>query len=46
MENSNYLGTEKVGTLLRKFAIPCICSLMISCLYKIEDQIFDGNGVG
>ncbi len=46
MENSNYLGTEKVGTLLRRFAIPCICSLIISCLYNIVDQIFVGNGVG
>ena len=46
MDNSNYLGTEKVGTLLRKFAIPCICSLIISCLYNIVDQIFVGNGVG
>ena len=46
MENSNYLGTEKVGKLLQKFAIPCICSLIISCLYNIVDQIFVGNGVG
>lgn len=46
MENSNYLGTEKVGRLLRNFAIPCICSLIISCLYNIVDQIFVGNGVG
>lgn len=46
MENSNYLGTEEVGKLLRKFAIPCICSLIISCLYNIVDQIFVGNGVG
>ncbi len=46
MESSNYLGTEKVGTLLRKFAVPCIFSLIISCLYNIVDQIFVGNGVG
>lgn len=46
MENSNYLGTERVGKLLRQFAIPCICSLIISCLYNIVDQIFVGNGVG
>ena len=46
MENSNYLGVEKIGTLLRRFAIPCICSLIISCLYNIVDQIFVGNGVG
>lgn len=46
MENSHYLGTQKVGKLLRQFAIPCICSLIISCLYNIVDQIFVGNGVG
>ncbi|MCM1399364.1 MAG: MATE family efflux transporter [Clostridium sp.] len=46
MENNQYLGTEKVGRLLRKFAIPCIFSLIISCLYNIVDQIFVGNGIG
>ena len=46
MEQSNYLGTEKVGKLLTKFAVPCIFSLIISCLYNIVDQIFVGNGVG
>lgn len=46
MENNNYLSCEKVGKLLRQFAIPCICSLIISCLYNIVDQIFVGNMVG
>lgn len=46
MQASNYLGTERTGKLLLKFAIPCICSLIISCLYNIVDQIFVGNGVG
>lgn len=46
MENSIYLGTERVGKLLRRFALPCICSLIISCLYNIIDQIFVGNGIG
>ncbi len=46
MQDSTYLGTEKVGKLLGKFAIPCIFSLIISCLYNIVDQIFVGNGVG
>lgn len=46
MNQNNYLGTEKVGVLLRKFAVPCIFSLIISCLYNIVDQIFVGNGVG
>nr|WP_290463162.1 polysaccharide biosynthesis C-terminal domain-containing protein [Acutalibacter muris] len=46
MQDSVYLGTEKVGRLLGKFALPCIFSLIISCLYNIVDQIFVGNGVG
>lgn len=46
MQESNYLGTEKVTKLLRKYTIPCIFSLIISCLYNIVDQIFVGNGVG
>lgn len=46
MESSAYLGTEKTGKLLLKFAVPCIFSLIISCLYNIVDQIFVGNGVG
>lgn len=46
MESSIYLGTEKPGKLLLKFAVPCIFSLIISCLYNIVDQIFVGNGVG
>lgn len=46
MESSNYLGTERIGKLLMKFCIPCIASLIISCLYNIVDQIFVGNGIG
>ena len=46
MQASNYLGTERTGKLLLKFAVPCIFSLIISCLYNIVDQIFVGNGVG
>lgn len=46
METSTYLGSEKIGKLLAKFCIPCIASLIISCLYNIVDQIFVGNGVG
>lgn len=46
MQENNYLGTEKLGKLLKQFAVPCIFSLIISCLYNIVDQIFVGNGVG
>ncbi len=44
MENSN-LGTEKISKLLKKFAIPCIISLLVNALYNIVDQIFIGWGV-
>lgn len=42
-EESNFLGEAKIGTLLLKFSIPCILSLLISALYNIVDQIFIGN---
>lgn len=42
----NPLGTEKISTLLKQFAIPCIISLVVSSLYNIVDQIFIGQGVG
>ncbi|QRN86408.1 MATE family efflux transporter [Clostridia bacterium] len=44
--NKNYLAEEKLGTLLLKFSIPCILSLLISSLYNIVDQIFIGHAVG
>lgn len=46
VSQSNYLGKEKLSKLLGKFAIPCILSLIISCLYNIVDQIFVGNMIG
>lgn len=46
VNQSNYLGKEKLSKLLAKFAIPCILSLIISCLYNIVDQIFVGNIIG
>lgn len=42
----NPLGTAPVGSLLRKFAIPSIISMVVSALYNIVDQIFIGQGVG
>ena len=43
---ANPPGSEKVGVLLRKYAIPSIISLIINSLYNIVDQIFIGHGVG
>lgn len=42
----NPLGYVPVGSLLRKFAIPSIISMLVSALYNIVDQIFIGQGVG
>ena len=39
------LGTEKISKLLKKFAVPCIISLVVNALYNIVDQIFIGWGV-
>ncbi|MCD8095237.1 MAG: MATE family efflux transporter [Ruminococcus sp.] len=42
MEN-NYLETEKLGKLMRKYAIPCVISMLVAALYNIVDQIFIAN---
>lgn len=43
MEANSFLGTERVGKLMQKYAIPCIISLLVGALYNIVDQIFIAN---
>lgn len=44
MEHSNqFLGTESIGKLMRKYAVSCIISLLVGALYNIVDQIFIAN---
>lgn len=43
LENSQFLGKEKISKLMVKFSVPCILSLLVSALYNIVDQIFIGN---
>ena len=44
MEHSNqYLGTERIGKLMRQYALPCVISLLVGALYNIVDQIFIAN---
>ena len=38
-----FLEKEPVGRLMRKYAIPCIVSLLVAALYNIVDQIFIAN---
>ena len=41
--NQSFLATEKLGKLMRKYALPCIISLLVGALYNIVDQIFIAN---
>ena len=34
------LGTQRIGTLMRRYAVPCVISLLVGALYNIVDQIF------
>ena len=36
------LGTGKIGSLEKKFSIPCVISMVVAALYNIVDQIFIG----
>ena len=36
------LGSEKISKLIKKFAIPCVISMIVAALYNIVDQIFIG----
>ena len=42
-ESQNFLVTERVGRLMRKYAVPCVISLLVGALYNIVDQIFIAN---
>ena len=42
-QDNSYLGEERVGKLMRGYAIPCIISLLVGALYNIVDQIFIAN---
>ena len=37
------LSSEKIGKLMRGYAVPCIISLLVGALYNIVDQIFIAN---
>ena len=44
MDTGNqFLGTERIGKLMRQYAIPCIISLLVGALYNIVDQVFIAN---
>ena len=44
--SSSFLGTERIGKLIFKFAIPMIISQLVTSVYNVVDQIFVGQYVG
>jgi Na+-driven multidrug efflux pump len=45
-KNQNPLGFDPIPSLIVKFAIPSIISMLVTAAYNITDQIFIGNIVG
>ncbi len=41
--SNKVLGTEKIDKLMRRYAVPCILSLLVGALYNIIDQLFIAN---
>lgn len=40
---NTFLGKERIGKLMVKYAVPCIISLLVGALYNIVDQLFIAN---
>lgn len=43
LNKNHFLEKESLGLLMKKYAIPCIISLLVAALYNIVDQIFIAN---
>ena len=43
MEQNLFLERESLSKLMRRYAIPCVISLLVGALYNIVDQIFIAN---
>lgn len=46
MQDNNFLGTEPIGKLLRRLAIPTVAAQLINMLYNIVDRIYIGHMPG
>ena len=42
-KTNDFLETQPIGSLMRRYAIPCVISLLVAALYNIVDQIFIAN---
>ena len=45
-DNKTFLGTEPVGKLLRKLAVPTVIAQLVNMLYNIVDRIYIGHMPG
>ena len=43
MENKDFLGTEPIGKLLFKLAVPTVIAQIINMLYNLLDRIYIGH---
>ncbi len=41
---NDFLEKQPVGTLMRRYAVPCVISLLAAALYNIVDQLFIAKG--
>lgn len=42
-KTNSFLESEKLGALMRRYAVPCVISLFVAALYNIVDQVFIAN---
>ena len=40
---NDFLEKQPVGALMRRYAVPCVISLLVAALYNIVDQLFIAN---
>jgi len=40
---NDFLEKQPVGELMRRYAVPCVISLLVAALYNIVDQLFIAN---
>lgn len=40
---NDFLEQHPIGSLMKKYAIPCVISLLVAALYNIVDQLFIAN---
>jgi Na+-driven multidrug efflux pump len=43
--NTDRLGTDKIGKLLYEYSVPAIIGMIVNAVYNIVDRIYVGQGV-